>query len=120
MPSAFTRCGVVPSRRVLALAAVASVAMVLSPPFDRRADHDLVWHMAQHLVLLTLTGPVLVDATPWRPRSGGVVTAALLAVATVTVWHAPPLFDAAAAHLLIHVAEHASFIVGSTALWWLA
>src|SRR5207244_2626764 len=41
-------------------------------------------------------------------------------VAVVTMWHLPPLFDAANDHVPVHVAEHLSFIAASAALWWCA
>lgn len=103
------------------LGGIVVAAVALAPPVDARADHDLVWHMAQHLVLLTLTGPLLAAGTRARRSTmPAVVAAALVAIVAVTVWHAPALFDAAARTVPIHVAEHLSFIVGSCALWWLA
>ncbi len=34
-------------------------------------------------------------------------------------WHLPWLYDEAATHDLVHVAEHASFVITAAAFWWL-
>jgi cytochrome c oxidase assembly factor CtaG len=105
----------------LPLAAAVVVAVSLSPPVDARAHSDLVWHMSQHLLLLSFAGPLLAAGLRGRRNTPATVAgASLLAVVAVAGWHAPVLFDAADRSLPLHMAEHASFIVGSGALWWLA
>ena len=113
-------------RTILLVTAALVTAAAVSPPFDALADRDLAWHMVQHLVLLVLSGPLVVIAglSAWRARDplpvGWVVAGAAVNVGVVTVWHVPALFDAADAHVALHVAEHLSFIVASAALWWCA
>lgn len=115
-----------PSPLAPLLGATLVIAVALAPPVDGRADHNLVWHMGQHLVLLTLTGPLIAHAVlvtgahRRRDTPAAVALGAILAVGTVLAWHVPVLFDAADRTVPLHVAEHASFIVGSAALWWLA
>ena len=46
---------------------VASVLIVLEPPFDNWADTSFAMHMVQHVVLLTVSAPLLVLGRPW-PR----------------------------------------------------
>jgi putative membrane protein len=46
---------------------VATVFVVLEPPFDNWADTSFALHMAQHVLLLTVAPPLLVLGRPW-PR----------------------------------------------------
>lgn len=46
---------------------VAILAVMLEPPFDGWADSSFALHMTQHVVLLTVTPPLVVLGRPW-PR----------------------------------------------------
>src|SRR3977135_1690205 len=46
---------------------LASVLLVLVPPFDGWADSSFALHMTQHVVLMTVAPPLLVLGRPW-PR----------------------------------------------------
>lgn len=46
---------------------VATVFVVLQPPFDNWADTSFTMHMAQHVLLLTVAPPLLALGRPW-PR----------------------------------------------------
>lgn len=106
--------------RALVLA-LAVAAAAVSPPIDGRAEHNLVWHMAQHLLLLVFTGPLLVLAAGrWARLPSAVPAAAGIAICAVTLWHLPVLFDAARRTHALHFGEHLSFVLASAALWWLA
>lgn len=114
-------------RPALALACLVAVAVAVSPPVDAATGDDLVWHMAQHLVLLVVAAPLGVLATMPRWRTSArplglpaVAALSILHVVVVTGWHVPALFDAAERHLAVHVAEHLSFLAASAALWWAA
>jgi cytochrome c oxidase assembly factor CtaG len=116
----------VPERATLLAGLVAAVVAV-SPPVDARTADSLVWHMAQHLVLLTVAAPLLVLAglrrwdAPVRAVPLPVVLALVGAhVVVVTAWHLPPLFDGAERSLPLHVVEHLSFLAAAAALWWAA
>jgi putative membrane protein len=43
-----------------------------------------------------------------------------LASATLAVWHAPPLYDAAVRDGNVHAIEHISFVATATLFWWMA
>jgi putative membrane protein len=126
-------------------AGVASVLVVLEPPFDGWADSSFTLHMTQHVVLMTVAPPLLVLGRPWprlwlafslhlrravgRGLAGSAVflrvgrTARLpavsLALMTVSLglWHVPALYDAALRNQGLHVLEHLCF-VGTSLLWW--
>jgi cytochrome c oxidase assembly factor CtaG len=111
-------------RRTPLAAAFVVTALVVSPPADNLTDSSLPWHMAQHLVLLGVVGPLLVLAAGpgslrLRTSAAGTtaVAAALLSVVLVTAWHLPPLFDLAERSTPVHVVEHLSFIASSVLLW---
>src|SRR4051812_23771244 len=77
--------------------------------------------MSQHLLLLGLAGPLLAAGIRGRRNTpAAVLGGAFVAVVAVGGWHVPALFDAADRSVPVHMAEHASFIVGSAALWCLA
>jgi putative membrane protein len=54
-----------PWRAAAFAAALASIVVVLEPPFHGLADRHLWAHMTQHVVLMMLTAPLLVLAAPW-------------------------------------------------------
>jgi len=124
-----------------------TVAVALISPLDAAADHLLSAHMAQHLLLLVVAGPLLVLGSPalamsqilpreWRaaahrmarrrtPRFLGrtltvPLVAWLVSTAVVWAWHVPLLYDAPVDHLSLHVLEHASFLATSLLFWWVA
>jgi putative membrane protein len=124
---------------------VASVLIVLEPPFDTWADTSFALHMVQHVVLLTVAPPLLVLGRPWprlwlpfplrvrRAVARGLAGSAAfrlvgrtltrppvaLAVmsATLGIWHVPALYDAAVEHEGIHVAEHVCFVFTALLYW---
>jgi len=126
-------------------AGVASVFVVLEPPFDNWADTSFALHMTQHVVLLTVSAPLLVLGRPWprlwiafplRARravarglagSAGFRTvgrtacrpavAFALMTAALLVWHLPALYDAAVGNEGIHILEHVCFL-GTALLYW--
>jgi len=124
---------------------VALAFVVLEKPFDDWADRWLSVHMTQHLVLMTVVGPLVVLGRPWprmwlpfplsaRRAVGGALSRShsfrrgagllrrpwvALAVqsAMVALWHVPQLYDAAARNEWIHVLEHVCFVVPSLIFW---
>ncbi len=126
------------------LGAVAVLAVALVSPLDAAADRSVAWHMAQHLLLISIAAPMLVVARPvevvpwllpaqWRnrvrrrrhtlrrprtsPERAQFVAAGALA-ATVLVFHLPRVYDAATSSPLLHACEHASFVAASAVFWW--
>lgn len=147
---AATTARLVSTTQALAFGAAIVVLLVsLSAPFDSLADHDLPWHMVQHLLLITVAAPllaasdfvmVMARALPVSGRrrvnavtrrvirsqtsTGGWIVWTLLAfvlfIVVLNVWHLPPLYDAAIRSAPIHALEHASFILTATLFWWMA
>lgn len=124
---------------------VAAAFIVLEPPFDGWADHWLAAHMAQHIVLMTVTAPLVVLGRPWPRlwlpfplssrravagalagspafrRVGGLFMRPPVALAVQTaaigVWHVPQLYDAAVRSETVHVLEHVCFVVPALVFW---
>jgi putative membrane protein len=138
-----TMVGVVPS--ALFAGGLLVVAIALASPLDPAADSSLSAHMVQHVLLLSVAGPLLafgmplptlLYALPDRARRRGVVLARRLARAhdrrfvlwvgsTLVVeaivmwaWHVPAAYEAAIRNPPLHAVEHASFLLVSTAAWW--
>jgi cytochrome c oxidase assembly factor CtaG len=126
-------------------AALATCAAALLPPLAAQADHSLVAHMVQHVLLLVVAAPLLAlgaplptllwalpargrrwASVPWRralrshARQWPAWVAGTLLVASVVMvaWHAPALYEAALRHEALHALEHVSFLATATALWW--
>lgn len=118
------------------IAAIGLVAALLTP-LDALADRLFSAHMVQHLVLMFVVAPALAVSRPWLValqrvpsaharsvlrvrraiRARAAVGAAIVAVAVLWWWHLPWWYDAAVDHESIHALEHASLLVGWTALW---
>jgi cytochrome c oxidase assembly factor CtaG len=133
-----TRAG----RRLARLAAVVVLGGALGPPLDAMAHRSLAAHMVQHEVLMLLFAPLAALAWPvalWLaavPRSvrrralrrrpvrrawqiaTSIPAAWLLHALAVWGWHAPRLFDAAAASSALHALQHASFAGTAVLFWW--
>ncbi len=130
----WNRVGATWSRLGLFLGGVACLAVALLTPVDRLGEQLFFMHMVQHVLLLDLA-PVLLllglTKVILRPvtrrvltlerRAGPLlhpVTAVVLYVATMWVWHVPALYDAAAANPFVHALEHLSFAVAGGLYWW--
>jgi len=106
----------------------------LISPIDTLGDEYLFSvHMIQHLLLVLVVPPLLLAGiTPafasrvieCRPlgeierRLRKPVIAWLIGIVTLTLWHAPVLFDAALNNEYIHILEHLSFLASATIFWW--
>jgi cytochrome c oxidase assembly factor CtaG len=124
---------------------LAALALALGPWAEPLADRSLAAHMGQHMLLLVVAAPLLAAAAPGTPlvlllpvrarrqaararhrlRTEPVLRqvmspagAWLLSVATLWLWHLPPLYEAALGSGVLHAAEHACFLVGAWAFWW--
>ena len=116
---------------------------VLVGPFDAVADTSQAWHMGQHVVLLTVAGPLLALGATGRGSSSTVIArwqrrflrlpfvrqasrnaTALVAAAIVVqsvalaVWHLPGPYQAAVRNPLVHGLEHAVFLGTAALFWW--
>jgi putative membrane protein len=128
-------------RSVARLGAVLTLAAALGPPLGEMAHRSLAAHMVQHEILMLVFAPFAALAWPrgpwlaalpravrrralqprgmrqaWRAATSIPVAWVLHALA-IWVWHAPPLFDAAAGSATLHALQHATF-AGSAILFW--
>lgn len=137
----------VPSRWPAAFYLGMGTALVaLAGPLDTYNDELLTMHMAQHLVLIQITAPlvllgrplhVLLRAVPphraglltrlllrptWSRRILTVLTAPLVATAlaslALVVWHVPALYERAVLSQPVHDLQHLSFFGTALLFWW--
>ncbi len=127
----FTRRGLAFFTGVLALLAA------LVSPLDALGDTYLFSaHMAQHLLLILVVPPLLLVGLPRRIPSTlrssweripkavrrrarpSPLTAWLLGIGTMWVWHLPGLYNATMSDETLHLVEHLSFLVTSLIFWW--
>ncbi|MDQ6726896.1 MAG: cytochrome c oxidase assembly protein [Actinomycetota bacterium] len=94
-------------------------AVALSPPVEAWVDTTLPAHMVQHVLLTMVAAPLLAAGLPDRAARwiAGPLLAWLLFAATGWAIHFTPFFNAAAAHLPVHVAEHV-LLGGTAVLFW--
>src|SRR5262249_3705265 len=123
-----------------------AVGAALLSRLDDLAATRFSSHMGQHLLLTMMAAPLVLLgnplpfvlwglpvslrsmlAAPFRRRARlRTVLAALtimpvagvLHVATIWLWHLPPLYDAAVEHELIHALEHVTFFTTAILFWW--
>ena len=116
------------------MAGLATVLLALVSPIDRLADQLLLMHMIQHLLLLDVAAillllgltrvilrPVTRYLEPAERRAGVIghpVTAVVLYVGIMWVWHIPALYDAAVRHAPLHVLEHLTMATAGLLYWW--
>ncbi|MEO3931059.1 cytochrome c oxidase assembly protein [Micromonosporaceae bacterium B7E4] len=136
---------VVPRWRVAAFVlGVAAVLVASTGPVHERAERSFSGHMAQHMILLMVAGPGMAAAAlglplalsgprrlrqrwaRWRVsaagtrlrRPGGLaVLAGTLHGAVLWIWHLPAPYRLAVENDLVHMVEHASFVVAAALLW---
>ena len=123
------------------LGGLGTLFMALASPLDTLSDRLLAVHMAQHIVLLVVTPPLLLLGTPLMPLLFGLPMGrlrvllgrlaariddcfghplvGLVAMSFATWgWHAPAAFELALHHRAWHVVEHASFLTAGLLFWW--
>jgi cytochrome c oxidase assembly factor CtaG/cytochrome c2 len=111
-------------RRLYALVAGAAVALLALVGLHGAADRSLAGHMAQHVLLLNVAGPLLALGTAvprvLRGARPAVALAAGVVVQTtaVWVWHAPGPYQAAIRTDALHAAEHLVFLGAAMVFWW--
>lgn len=116
-------------RRALILGA-ALVLLAVSPPLHAWAHVSVTGHMVQHLILLVVAAPVITSGLagaahvippPLRRvlrTRWALVSAAILHVATLGLWHLPRPYDAALANGWVHAVGHITLL--APAVWWWA
>jgi cytochrome c oxidase assembly factor CtaG len=127
------------------LAGWATLAGALVSPLHWLGEHLFTFHMIEHEIVMAVSAPLLVVARPigtllwslprncrlaagrflrrplvdriWNWLSAGRNATVLHGVA-IWVWHAPVLFDAAIANVMIHRLQHLSFLLTAILFWW--
>ena len=113
---------------------LALLAALVTPIDGLGEDYLFSAHMFQHvllgdiaplLLLLSLSRVILRPVTRRLMRVeralgplASPVTAIVLWLGTMYLWHIPALYDAAIQHPLVHALEHLSFFAAGIALWW--
>ena len=125
--------------------ALVALGLALLSPLDALSNALASAHMVQHLLLLLVAAPLLALSAPssailrgsplavrrasgrWRRRLGlthenlGVLrhpaAVWLLSVGVIWFWHAAAPYDATLDNQLLHVLEHASFLVTVVLFW---
>ena len=125
--------------------ALVALGLALLSPLDALSSALASAHMVQHLLLLLVAAPLLALSAPssailrgsplalrrasgrWRRRLGlthgnlGVLrhpaAVWLLSVGVLWFWHAAAPYDATLDNELLHVLEHASFLVTAVLFW---
>jgi cytochrome c oxidase assembly factor CtaG len=120
-----------PLRQTSFACGMALIVIATVGPVDELSDDFVFGHMIQHTMLfdeaslllaIGLTGAVLV---PILSRRGvGRLQVLMHPVAAVALWlvvmygwHAPPCYQAAEEHELIHLVEHSCFIAAGVVMW---
>ena len=135
-----------PARRREALSwwtGLALLGVALLSPLHRLGETLLAAHMTQHELLMVVAAPLLVLGRPfvvslwglpmgWRRAVGRgagrlgpawrvlsrIEVAWLLHAAAIVGWHAPSLYQRAAASDAVHALQHASFLLTALLFWW--
>src|SRR5579864_2187815 len=119
-------------RRLAALVtALFALWVAVQSPLAAMDHRLLIAHMAQHLLLMTVSAPLILAGIPaitlWLgldrlPAFGTIVTHPvfcwLAGTATVTAWHVPVLFEMGMRSRRWHEVEHVCFFVAGLLFWW--
>src|SRR5689334_8946392 len=128
-------------RRAMAACGFGTALIAAFSPWpDAAADRSFVWHMAQHMLIVYVTAPLLLLAWPARVMLRALPPAASRRIAhamrssllaslqhPVVAWlafaavlwgaHFSPLYEESLANPAVHALEHASFF-GAALLFW--
>jgi cytochrome c oxidase assembly factor CtaG len=116
------------------LAALLVALVALVSPLDALADQLFFMHMIQHMLLLdlvpilTIVGctkvmlrPVTHAVRELEQRAGAFASpafAVVLYIAVIWLWHVPAAYDVALRHPVVHLLEHATFLLAGSLYWW--
>jgi cytochrome c oxidase assembly factor CtaG len=124
------------------VAGMGTLAVALLSPLDSISHALFSGHMTQHLLLILVAAPLLVLSQPLAPILRGLpigwgkglggkfhrilplesqlthpLTALILHLAALWVWHLPGLYSAALDNPLIHALEHNTFFITALLFW---
>jgi len=103
---------------------------VVASPLAAMDHHLLTAHMAQHLILMTVSAPLILLGAPVivllnglaRPGCAQIATHPLVCwlagTGTVIAWHIPSLFELGMRSALWHDVEFACFFAAGILFWW--
>ncbi len=123
------------------LAGVASVVVIAASPLGELLEGRMWTHMLQHVVLIMVSAPLLAASAPGPVALAGLPrairrplvrvthrlpTATLLSApvawtaltAAMWLWHLPGSYDLAVTNEVVHIAEHATFLLTGWLFWW--
>jgi putative membrane protein len=107
------------TRRIVALVAgIATLLLVVASPVAHLDHHLLTAHMAQHLILMLVTAPLILVGL-----RGAILPQPPLAICwfagsfTVVFWHIPAIFELALESHFWHGFEQASFVIAGILFW---
>jgi putative membrane protein len=122
-----------------------ALVLALVSPLDSLGSHLFSAHMLQHELLMLVAAPLMVlgrplaawtwalapvqrqvvgrwTRVPWWSAAWSHLTDPLGAWAlhalALWLWHLPSWFEAALHHPLVHVLQHASFLLSALLFWW--
>jgi len=102
---------------------VVVVVAATTGPLDEESARHFSAHMLQHMVLVLVAAPLLAISRVFVPRTKTMTSPALVTVLhaiALWVWHLPAFYDAAMRNQVLHVAEHASFLLTAVLFWMVA
>ncbi|MGN6130408.1 MAG: cytochrome c oxidase assembly protein [Nocardioidaceae bacterium] len=122
-------------------AGVVSLLVVTLPPLGELLEQRLATHMVQHIVMIMVSAPLFALATPGQPLLAGMPAAVrrplvrlghrlpgavllapgvawVLHIAALWAWHMPAAYDLALDSELVHLCEHACFLLTAWVFWW--
>ena len=109
---------------------------IVASPLAALDHHLLTAHMAQHLILMTVSAPLILLGAPiivlldgLRKPFGRLVSEPLRRIthpvfcwfagtATVVAWHIPTLFELGMRSMRWHAVEYACFFAAGILFWW--
>lgn len=123
------------------VAGVLVTVVFTATPLGELLEHRMWTHMVQHVVLIMVAAPLLAWSAPGPVLLAGLphgirrplvrvthrlpIAAVLsapvawvLQVAAMWTWHLPAAYDLAVQNELVHIAEHASFLLTGWLFWW--
>ena len=128
------------------LGGIATIYVALMSPLDALAPLLMQAHMVQHLLLMIVAPPLIWLAAPELPMIVGLpvyvrrtwliplwqlpslrsfgswltrpVTAWIIAVGILWLWHVPVMYQWALQDRWVHDIEHISFLLSSLLFWW--
>jgi cytochrome c oxidase assembly factor CtaG len=118
-------------RKACYAAGLICLLIAASPPVDTLSGQLLMAHMAEHLligdvaallIVLGMTGPLMAPLlrNRWVGRLRFLTHPVVAIVAWAVnfyIWHSPYLYQAALRHDVVHVLEHATFLIFGIAVW---